>query len=221
MAFPSSPTSGQVYKNYIYDSSLEAWESPAAFGDSFDVSSLDTLKWSTFGEQFGSIVVNNGKCIITNSSGTGDDKSDLIGIYSNWNFPVGSTILVRSRNTSGRHASLISFGESPWWPYPHTSDNNSNVSVTWYSRADTKTSTISCHDESNNKNSYQPDIQDLTEYQIFMMKRISSSKIEIYRNDVLEYIISGINISEKYPIYFSADGHTKPNTIEIDWVSVF
>lgn len=221
MAFPTSPTDGQVYKDYKYDS-INAWIHKETLGDSFN-DSLNPSIWSTFGTQYGSIVVSNGKCIITNSFGTSDNK---IGIYSNKSFPVGTTIVVKSKNTSGRHASLIGFGESAWWPYPHGSGNTTDVGVTWYSRSDSVTSTMSISDENGEKFSFQPESQDLSGDQILSIERTSSSEIRFYRNEVLEHTFSGLSISGEYPIYFSADGWFNENgsgdvVIEIDWVSAF
>lgn len=216
MAFPANPSDGEIYNKYKWSSSVNAWMYKSSFGDNFEGSSLNSTNWSTFGESYGSIVVNSNKCIITNNSGSNENK---IGIYSNISFPIGSTIVVKSKNTGGRHAALIGFGEPSWWPYPHY-NSSGNVGLTWYSRADVNTSNISGYDENGLDFFGTPVSQDLTGDQVFTIERISASEIKMSRNGIVEYTTSGVNFSNNYPIYFSADAHTGINTIEIDWVMV-
>ena len=187
--------------------------------EKFDGNSLDSSVWTTFGTNMGTITVANGECIITNNvSGSRTGVSYSIGIYSNLSFPVGTSITVRSKNTSGRHASVIGFGNVPNSPYPHVS---SIVGVSWYARHDNVSSTVSIYDENGSITGDSNVAQDLRSYQVFRIKRISSSQIEFYRNGVLEYSITGILMANSYPIYFACDGWYSGNvTTVIDYIVV-
>ena len=188
--------------------------------DKFLGSSLDTSIWSTFGTSNGTITVTNNECTIKNTvSGSQTALAYCIGMYSNLSFPVGTSITVRSKNTSGRHASVIGFGNTPNGPYTH---GQSIIGTTWYSRADVATSTISVYDENGSTAGGTSSVtQDLRNYQVFRIKRISSSQIEFYRNGVLEYSMTGILMADSYPVYFACDGWYSGNvTTVIDYVVV-
>lgn len=184
------------------------------FLDHFNGSSLDSSKWATFGDSYGTIAVNNSICTITNTN----VAYNWNGIYSLKTFGVGTIITVKSKNTSGRHASLIGFGESPWWAYPHAMSSGS--AFTWYSRADAHTSTISWRSENGTTGSYSSATQNLTGDQVFKLVRVSSSVVEVYRNDVLEYTATGLVFANNHHLYFSLDGHTTPDVVEIDYITV-
>ena len=62
--------------------------------------------------------------------------------------------------------------------------------------------------------------EDLTSYQIFKMKRISSSQVDVYREGVLERSITGLTLANDYQIYLSGDGYDSPNTLVIDYVKI-
>lgn len=203
-----------------YEITKEMEDFVGGISDNFSGSSLDTNIWSTFGTQHGSITVSNSECTINNSSGGNPDK---IGIYSNIQFPVGMSISVRVKHTSGRHASLIGFGESVWEPYPHA---GTSIGYTWYSREDNVSSTIGSYYDENGTTS--PDFptatQDLTNYQILSLYRVSESQVDLYRNGVLELSRTGVKFQNRYSVYFSADGWSNvnksgmDNIIVIDWV---
>jgi hypothetical protein len=203
-----------------YEITKEMGDYIGGLSDTFDGSSLDTDIWSTFGTQHGSVTVSNGECIINNSSG---GESDKIGIYSNIQFPVGMSISARVKNTSGRHSSLIGFGESVWEPYPHA---GTSIGCTWYSRADNTSSTIgSYYDENGNTPPDFPQAtQNLTNYQILSLYRVSESQVDFYRNGIFELSRTGVKFQNKYSVYFSADGYSNvysggmDNIIVIDWV---
>lgn len=176
--------------------------------------SIDLSKWGTFGLSFGTIESVNGSCVISNTTGT---NNDYIGIYSLESFPIGASITVKSRSVSGRHNSLIGFGSSPYHPYPHA---GTAPGCTWYSRADDSTSTISWYNENATTGFYDGATENLTTFQILKMIRVSSSEVQFYRNNILEYTATGLILANDYPIYFSCDGWTKPNSAIIDFVSV-
>jgi hypothetical protein len=187
--------------------------------EKFDGNSLDSSVWTTFGTNRGTITVANGECTVNNSARAGISLSACIGMYSNITFPVGTSITVRSKNTSGRHASVIGFGNAPNGPAPHA---YSIIGTTWYSRADIATSTISIYDENGSitggTSSVTPDLRN---YQIFRIKRVSSSQIEFYRNGTLEHTFNGVAMSGNYPVYFSCDGWYNGNvTTVIDYIVV-
>lgn len=185
----------------------------------FNGNSLDTSVWTTFGTNRGTISVANGECTINNSSYAGTSLSACIGMYSKLSFPVGTSITVRSKNTSGRHACVIGCGVAPNNPYPHASNI---VGTTWYARNDDVSSTISIYDENGSTTGLTGNVtQDLRQYQIFQIKRVSSSQIEFYRNGTLEHTITGAAFSGKYPVFFSCDGWYNGNvTTVIDYVVV-
>lgn len=180
--------------------------------DNFDI--VDLSKWSIHGQSFGT--VNASSSILTISNLTGG-SNDCIGISSIQTFPIGTTITVRSRSASGRHHSLIGFGASPFFPYPHA---GTAPGLTWYSRADTLSSTISWRNENGTTGFFNSPTQNLTTYQIFRIVRLSSTSVQFWRNNVLEYTATGLILANNYPVYFTNDGHTKPNVSEIDWISV-
>jgi hypothetical protein len=185
----------------------------------FNGNSLDTSVWTTFGTNRGTISVANGECTINNSSYAGTSLSACIGMYSKLSFPVGTSITVRSKNTSGRHASVIGFGNAPNGPYVH---GQSIIGTTWYSRNDAATSSITLYDENGSTTGGSNSVtQDLRQYQIFQIKRVSSSQIEFYRNGTLEHTITGVAFSGNYPVFFSCDGWYNGNvTTVIDYVVV-
>ena len=219
---PGTPSAGMIRWNTtnsnmeVYNGSV--WRSfyrGSVIYDKFNGASLDTSIWSTFGTDNGSITVSGGICTITNDTG---DSNTRIGIYSNLTFGVGMTLTVRSRNTSGRHSALIAFGESTWAPYPHTSTDGSK-GVAWYSRNDNVSSTLSWRNDSGVATTDDTLTEDLREWQIFKLKRVTASKVLVYRNNVLEATIND-TFSNNYSVYFSTDGWYNPATIEIDWVKV-
>lgn len=191
-----------------------------AFVDNFNGLTLNSSYWGTFGTSYGSISVNNGECTIRNATG---NSNQLIGIYSLLSFPVGMSLTVRSKNTQGRHSSLIGFGGSPYTPYPH---GGGSIGCTWYARADNASSNVSIRGENLATSFATPTSQDLRDYQTFRMERLSSTQIAIYRNDVLEHTFNGIPLANDYPVYFSADGWSNDNVggtdniIVIDSVTV-
>jgi hypothetical protein len=188
--------------------------------EKFDGNSLDSSVWTTFGTNRGTITVANGECTINNSAHAGVSLSACIGMYSNITFPVGTSITVRSKNTSGRHASVIGFGNAPNGPYVH---GQGIVGTTWYARADSVSSTISLYDENGSTagGNGSGATQDLRQYQIFQIKRVSSSQVEFYRNGILEHTITGAAFSGNYPVFFSCDGWYNGNvTTVIDYIVV-
>lgn len=181
----------------------------------FSGDTLNTDIWDTFGDAYGSITVSNGECEIVNSTGT---NTQWLGIYSIETFGVGMKLTVRSKNTSGRHASLIGFGESIWRPYPHAGNT---VGCTWYSRADVPSSTIASYcDEDGITGSSGSATQDLREYQTFSLERTSSSEVKFYRNEILEHTLSGAKFENNYSVYFSADGWSNVNRAGLDDIIV-
>ena len=202
---------GNTEINKIYRGQDEIYSS--AFYDDFLGTSLNTSAWSTFGTSYGSVTVSGGICTITNTSGS---SSNRIGIYTNKTFGVGMTLTVRSRNTSGRHSGLIGFGESPWAPYPH---DGTSKGVSWYSRADDISSTLSWNDDNGTTGYYDSVTEDLRSWQTFKIIRVNSSSVEVYRNDSLEHTISA-TFANNYSVYFSTDGWYNPATIEVDWVQI-
>lgn len=183
----------------------------------FADSQLNSNVWGVFGTSYGSITVNsNNECEIRNASG---GSSDRIGIYSQLTFPVGMSLTVRSKNTSGRHSSLVGFGESVWQPFPH---GRSSIGCTWYSREDNVSSTIgSSFDENGNASSGgDAGTQDLRSYQVFRLERVSSSEVRFYRNEILEYTLTGVKFENNYSVYFSADGWSNSNRGGLDNVIV-
>ena len=180
--------------------------------DRFDF--FDNTKWNVHGSTFGTVNAEAGLLAITNDSG---GSTDYIGIHSIETFPVGTAITVGSRGVSGRHHSLIGFGASPFFPFPHA---GTVPGVTWYSRADNLSSTISWRNETGTTGVYDSATENLTTFQIFRLVRVSSSSVEFYRNNVLEYTATGLTLANNYSVYFANDGHTKPNTTSINWISV-
>lgn len=178
---------------------------------------LDSNKWTTFGESYGDITVNNGELCINNTS---NNSSYNMGIYSNQNFPIGTKITVRSKNTVGRHSFLIGIG------LPSTSGEDAPHSTTglpgctWYGRADGISSIISWRDENNNSGYTASCTQDLRNYQVLSIWRKSSSEINIYRNNILEHSLTGLVLNNEYPVYFWNDGYYNPVTSYIDYISV-
>jgi hypothetical protein len=183
------------------------------FIDNFEF--LDESKWNVHGNTFGTVTSSNGELLITNTSGS---STSYIGVSTIQTFSVGTTITVRSRDLAGRHCSLIGFGASGFYPYPHAAGGN--FGCTWYSRGDIGTSTISIRSENNATLTYEGVTQDLRQYQIFKLKRVSSSVVEFYRNDVLEYTATGLVLANNYSAYFSNDGWSNPNSTSIDYISV-
>lgn len=175
---------------------------------------LDLTKWEIHSPAFGTITASSSLLSISNTTGS---STDYLGIHSIDQFPVGTSISVRSRGVAGRHHSLIGFGASPYFPFPHA---GTSPGCTWYSRADALTSTISWRSENGVTGFYDSATENLTSFQIFKMIRVSSSEVQFYRNNVLEYAATGLVLANNYSVYFTNDGHTKPNTSEIDWVSV-
>jgi len=219
---PISPNAGMVRWNTdkkrleVYNGNF--WKSlskGSIIYDHFQGTTLNNSIWSTFGTANGTITISDGVCTINNDTG---DSNTRIGIYSNLTFGVGMTLTVRSRNTSGRHCALIGFGESTWAPYPHTSTNGSK-GVTWYSRNDNASSTLSWRNDNNVASVDDSLTEDLRDWQIFKIERLTSSKVKVYRNDILEATIND-TFANNYSVYFSTDGWYNPATIEIDWVKV-
>jgi hypothetical protein len=180
--------------------------------DDFDF--LDLNKWVVHGQSFGTVSANSSILSITNTSG---GSNDCIGISSIQTFPIGTTITVRSRSSSGRHHALIGFGTSPFFPYPHA---GTAPGLTWYSRADNLSSTISWRNENGTTGVFDAATENLTTYQIFRIVRLSSTSVQFWRNNVLEYTATGLILANNYPVYFTNDGFTKPNVSEIDYISV-
>ncbi len=160
------------------------------------------------------VTVNSGVLSISNTSGS---SGQSIGVHSIKTFPVGMALSVRSVAVSGQHTALIGFGSSPFRPYPH---GGTSPGCTWYARSGNLTSTMSWRSENGVTGTYDSATEDLTNYQIFKMIRTSSSTVEFYRNNVLEYTATGLVLTAEYPIYFSNDGHTKPNISYIDFMAV-
>ncbi len=186
-----------------------------ALYDDFSENPLNSDIWETFGEEHGSISIDNGELTISQTAGgTG---INLIGIASKAKFPVGSIYRAKVKNTSGRHAAVIGFGQAPWPNYPH---GGNNIGLTWYSRADNISSVISYCDENISKGSFNDITQDLRDYQIIEFHRIDETKVEIYRNQVLEKTINNLKWEDDYSFYISLDGHTRPHTVVVDWVEV-
>jgi hypothetical protein len=184
--------------------------------DNFD--SLDLSKWNIHGESFGTVNANSGTLTISNTLG---GASDFIGISTIQTFPVGSSLSVSSRSGSGRHHSLIGFGSSPFPPYPHGATGGSAVpGLTWYARADNLSSTMSWRNENGTTGVYDSATENLTGQQIFRITRVSSSTVQFWRNNILEYTATGLVLANDYSVYFSNDGLIKPNISEINWVSV-
>lgn len=185
----------------------------------FQGSTLNTSLWTTYGTNRGTITVSNGECTINNSAKAGTSLSACIGMYSNISFPVGTSITVRSKNTSGRHASVIGFGVAPNGPYVH---GQSIIGTTWYSRNDVATSTISLYDENGSTTGGTSSVtQDLRQYQVFRIDRVSSTQIKYYRNGILEYNLTGVLFANNYPIFFACDGWYNGNvTTVIDYIVV-
>ena len=201
---------GKVFnKRWIYDK---------VFFDDFNGTELDTNKWEIFGEEYGSVVVENGELIIT-QNGSGRAGEFLIGIVSKQYFPVGTRFRVRSKATQGRHSALIGFGAPHYPNYPH----GSNVpALTWYARADNVTSVISMRNENGNTSSNAPSgHNDLREYQIFEFYRESATSVRIYRNDIeISHNLNTI-FHDEYQFYFSLDGWSNSGVqIKVDWVEI-
>lgn len=196
-----------------------AWRSTDSgielYYEGFEGSSLDMSRWTVINPNYGTVSVSESECTLTNTALT----NQVFGIYSNFKIPVGATLEVRSKNTQARHAALIGIGQSPWAPFPHGTIGSS-VGLTWYSRADNITSTISLRDEYNSITSYSDATQDLREYQVFKIRRATASDFEIYRNDILEKIIQGYVLEEDYYIYFSSDGWGNSNLGGLDTITV-
>ncbi len=190
-----------------------------AFYYDFPGTSLDTDKWITFGEEHGSISVDNGELTISQTA-SGGSGSNLIGIATKEKFPVGSVYRARVKNISGRHATVIAFGSSINGAYPNYPHGFNVPSVAWYSRADALSSTFSWYDENGNSTTSSGNTGDLTSYQTIELHRVSEDTIELYRNDILEDTISGHLWANDYELYFSLDGHTTPDTIVVDWVEI-
>jgi hypothetical protein len=177
--------------------------------------SLNSSVWNTHGSTYGTVSVSSSQLSIVNTSA---NASNYIGIHSIQTFSVGTTIVVRSRDSGGRHCSLIGFGTSVFFPFPHATGGS--YGCTWYSRGDVGTSTMSWRSENNVSGVYDSATEDLRQYQIFKMIRVSSSVVEFYRNDILEYTATGLVLANNYHVYFSNDGFSNPNSSLIDYISV-
>jgi hypothetical protein len=182
--------------------------------DDFSGDSLDTNKWTAFGESYGSISVSGGQCTITQTSGGGGNQN-IIGIASLLIFPVGVSYKARVRKTSNRHAG-IGFGMSPYYPYPH--DGAAGVyGASIYLRIG-RTEVTSYKDENNSAEALE-----LTDYGTswvtLEIKREDKNTIKFYINDTLVNTVTAL-FENKYPIYFSADGYVAPNDLIIDWAKV-
>jgi len=175
---------------------------------------LDYSKWGVHGSANGTVTASSGILTINNTSA---NAALYNGIYSLDTFPVGTAISVRSRGVTGRHHALIGFGASPYYPFPHA---GTVPGCTWYSRADIQTSTLSWRSESGAVGSYDTVTENLTNFQVFKMIRTSSSIVEFYRDNILEYTATGLVLANDYSVYVSADGFMNPNTMYVDWISV-
>ena len=179
--------------------------------DDFLGESLDTEKWETFGTGYGSISVDGGECTISNNTGS---SLQFIGMADKTEISVGMLLRARVKNASGRHASMVAVGEGPWYPYPHGGSRGTSL----YSRADAGTATISLRDDDGSTKTGTPGITDYREYQTVELHRNTKDLIEFYVNGAKVGQFTDANLADFYRVYFSADGHTKPNVIVIDWV---
>jgi len=219
---PASPSTGYLRVNTdfnvveVFDGSFwrDVQSNVPIINEDFSSNSLDTNLWGVFGNSFGSVTVSNGECEIRNSTGGSDDN---VALYSEFLLPVGSKLTVRSKNTQGRHAAVLGFGNSPYYPYPHA---RSQIGTTWYSRADDVSSTVSFKDENNETNTSNGVTQDLRSYQVFELRRRNDFLIEYYRNGTLEYSNSSRVFANEYPVYISADGWSNTNVSGLDNVIV-
>lgn len=180
--------------------------------DNFDY--LNTSLWGIHGSTNGTVTASSSTLTITNTSGI---SSNYLGLYSIQTFPVGTVISVRARSGTNRHHSLIGFGASPYYPFPHA---GTSPGCTWYARADNQSSTLSWRNENGTTGYYDSVTENLTAYQVFKMIRVSSSTVEFYRNNILEYTATGLMLANNYSVYFSNDGFNNPNISYVDWISV-
>jgi hypothetical protein len=160
-------------------------------------------------------LVSDGELTITNSTGS---STNYIGAASQVRFPVGTTFKARVKNTEGRHSAVVAIGESPFYPFPHA--GGSNVGASLYSRADNISATMSLRRESGTTATGTPGVQDYRNYQILELRRVTADLIEFYVDGVKVGQFTTAGLTNDYFVYFSADGHTKPNTIVVDRVEV-
>jgi hypothetical protein len=182
--------------------------------DDFSGDSLDTNKWTAFGESYGSISVSGGQCTITQTSGGGDGEN-MIGIASVIDFPVGVTYKTKVKHTSARHAG-VGFLLSPFKPYPH--GGTSTLGATIYFREATKPDAASFKDEDSDAG-YE-DLTDLgSDFVTIEIKRENKNTIKFYVDDIL-VATKTILFQDKYPFVFSCDGSISGNNLIIDWAKV-
>ena len=188
------------------------------FFDDFDGTSLDTSKWDKFGTEFGDITVNLGELIISNLTGT---SSDFIGIYSNINYmDFGKILTTRSKMKNGHHSTILGYASNPYRPYPHGDSLTDGFS--WYGLATNNTSTMSFA-FGTEKTSYNLEsLHDVKTYSVYNAELISQDSLKIYKDQTLKYTQANRLYIPNYalPIYYSSDGHTKPNTVISDYVFV-
>ncbi len=189
--------------------------SNVVFEDFFTGSTLDTDKWTEIGASFGSISVADGYLNIVNQ--TGGSSSFIGAATKDFRLQVGQIIETRVKNTSGRHSAVIAFGQANWYPYPH----GGSIGASLYSRADAKTATISLRRANNTTSSGSPTIQDYTDFRVLKMFRLTQDLIEFYADGTKVGQFTDAGLSAGYAVYYSYDGHTKPNTAVIDYLLVF
>ena len=210
----SSTKTIYISKNSCFDSN---GDKIFEFFDDFDEDTLDTTKWNSFGEEFGTITTSNGELTISNTSASADN---FIGINSNFNYMDIENILhARSKITSNRHSTLIGFADDPFKPFPHGDVLTNGTS--WYGRADDQTSSVSWANDENSD--YTSEVtHDPRDYNVYEIKKISADLITYYKSGILEYTLddSDYIYPDTLPVYFSTDGYGNPDTLVVDHVFV-
>lgn len=230
---PASPQNGMLRYNTDFDV-VECyrdgkWISMESgvelFYEDFSGTSLDTDKWVVTGSSYGNVTVANGECTLVNTGTT----NQYFGIRSKIQVPLGATLEVRVKNTQARHAAVISLQNGPvFLPFPHTSSNAGYPGISWYSRADNVSSTVSVRDELDETIAYSPAAQDLRNYSVFKIKRDiakygqEGTYIQFYKDNDFPEIPTfyGVRFEEDYFISFASDGWGNTNLGGLDTITV-
>jgi hypothetical protein len=171
------------------------------YKDDFDY--LNTSMWSLYPNTTYSI--SNGTLVITNG-----------GIKSNLQFPVGTSVKIRVKreNTDTTYPHLISFTNST--SMPESFHGTGVIGVGIYGSSTNSAFYGTFRTEDNYSTSYQMMTQD-NNYHTWEIKRISSTLIEFYLDDVKKYTLSGRPFANDYSI---VSGATSGSSIRIDWIEI-